>query len=88
MMRNGMRLTVSGGVVAVLFLFAGAAAAQVRATDADGGYGYKFDDDPLNAGGFASTEATIRVRPLAPRTTLIRPRTNFVPSLLKSVEHL
>jgi hypothetical protein len=52
------------------------------------GYGYEFSDDPLNAGGFGPTDATIRVRPGPVRTTLIRPRTSFVPEMLKSVENL
>jgi hypothetical protein len=52
------------------------------------GYGYEFDDDPLNAGGFGPSDATIRVRPRAARTTLIRPRTSFVPEMLKSVENI
>ena len=33
-------------------------------------------------------DATIRVRPGPVRTTLIRPRTSFVPEMLKSVENL
>ena len=52
------------------------------------GYGYEFDDDPLSAGGFGPNDATIRVRPRAARTTLIRPRTSFVPEMLKSVENI
>ncbi len=52
------------------------------------GYGYEFEDDPLNAGGFGPNDATIRVRPKAARTTLIRPRTSFVKEMLKSVENL
>ncbi|WP_437320455.1 hypothetical protein [Sorangium sp. So ce385] len=52
------------------------------------GYGYEFSDDPLNAGGFGPNDATIRVRPGPVRTTLIRPRTSFVPEMLKSVENL
>lgn len=54
----------------------------------DEGYGYEFTDDPLNAGGFGPNDATIRVRPGPVRTTLIRPRTSFVPEMLKSVENL
>jgi hypothetical protein len=64
----------------------------VFAADAAGGdkegYGYEFDDDPLSAGGFGPNDATIKVRPRAARTTLIRPRTSFVPEMLKSVESL
>ncbi len=62
--------------------------AGVKASDAEGGYGYEFSDDPLSAGGFGPTDATIRVRPGPVRTTLIRPRTSFVPEMLKSVENL
>jgi hypothetical protein len=55
---------------------------------AGGDYGYKFEDDPLAAGGFGPSDATIRVRPGPVRTTLIRPRTSFVPEMLKSVENI
>jgi hypothetical protein len=68
---------------------AGAAAGAAGGGDkGDEGYGYTFDDDPLNAGGFGPNDATIRVRPRAARTTLIRPRTSFVPEMLKSVENI
>jgi hypothetical protein len=53
-----------------------------------GDYGYKFEDDPLSGGGFGPADATIRVRPGPVRTTLIRPRTSFVPEMLKSVENI
>ena len=70
---------------------AGAAAAAGGAPPAKAsgdGYGYEFSDDPLSAGGFGPNDATIRVRPGPVRTTLIRPRTSFVPEMLKSVENL
>jgi len=63
-------------------------AAAKETKGGDEGYGYTFDDDPLNAGGFGPNDATIRVRPRAARTTLIRPRTSFVPEMLKSVENI
>ena len=67
----------------------GAAAGGAPAAKANGdGYGYEFSDDPLSAGGFGPNDATIRVRPGPVRTTLIRPRTSFVPEMLKSVENL
>jgi hypothetical protein len=65
-----------------------AAKPAVKEKAADEGYGYEFEDDPLNAGGFGPNDATIRVRPRAARTTLIRPRTSFVPEMLKSVENI
>ena len=70
---------------------AGGGGAQPKATGGGGkdeGYGYEFSDDPLAAGGFGPNDATIRVRPGPVRTTLIRPRTSFVPEMLKSVENL
>jgi hypothetical protein len=63
-------------------------AQSAKSADADGGYGYEFSDDPLNAGGFGPNDATIRVRPTAARTTLIRPRISFVQEMLKSVENI
>src|SRR6266550_6458528 len=71
----------------------GGANAGIKTTGAppsgkDSGYGYEFTDDPLNAGGFGPNDATIRVRPGPVRPTLIRPRTSFVPEMLKSVENL
>jgi len=73
------------------FLLVTAASAEdkgTKATDGKDGYGYEFSDDPLSAGGFGPNDATIRVRPGPVRTTLIRPRTSFVPEMLKSVENL
>lgn len=67
----------------------GAAGVKSTAGGKEGeGYGYEFSDDPLAAGGFGPNDATIRVRPGPVRTTLIRPRTSFVPEMLKSVENL
>lgn len=65
-----------------------AAAADKGGGDKGEGYGYEFEDDPLNAGGFGPNDATIKVRPRAARTTLIRPRTSFVTEMLKSVENI
>jgi len=89
---------VAGGVLAVAIVLLGSHAYAQEAqggggvTNTAGGgggdYGYKFEDDPLAAGGFGPSDATIRVRPGPVRTTLIRPRTSFVPEMLKSVENL
>jgi hypothetical protein len=66
----------------------GAGGSTSAATTGTGDYGYKFEDDPLSGGGFGPADATIRVRPGPVRTTLIRPRTSFVPEMLKSVENI
>ena len=86
-----VRFKIVGFIAAATATFALSVAPQASAQDAkdgDEGYGYEFDDDPLNAGGFGPNDATIRVRKKAARTTLIRPRTSFVPEMLKSVENL
>ena len=75
-------------LVASEALAQGAAGGAAAGKKKDEGYGYEFSDDPLNAGGFGPNDATIRVRPGPVRTTLIRPRTSFVPEMLKSVENL
>jgi hypothetical protein len=86
-----LSLTISGSAFAQ-GAGAGAGAAAASGTKTTGeskeGYGYEFSDDPLSAGGFGPSDATIRVRPGPVRTTLIRPRTSFVPEMLKSVENL
>lgn len=88
-MTLGRRIWLSGLLFGFAALFAAPNVfAQVKSADAEGGYGYEFSDDPLNAGGFGPNDATIRVRPTAARTTLIRPRTSFVPEMLKSVENI
>jgi hypothetical protein len=90
---------ISGAIGLAAWLLASGAFAQgvketpaAAGSDAAGGnaegYGYEFDDDPLAAGGFGPNDATIKVRPKAARTTLIRPRTHFIPEMLKSVENI
>jgi hypothetical protein len=88
-MARPSKFVVCAAVGCVAFLVSSAAFAQAAGTEENKeGYGYTFDDDPLAAGGFGPNDATIRVRPRAARTTLIRPRTSFVPEMLKSVENL
>ena len=92
-MKQSKKVFVTALFAAGALLVAADAFAQgVKTTDSakgkEEGYGYEFSDDPLNAGGFGPNDATIRVRPGPVRTTLIRPRTSFVPEMLKSVENL
>jgi hypothetical protein len=86
-MNRSTRWSAIVAAIGVL-LFASEAMAQGTKGKKEDGYGYEFSDDPLNAGGFGPNDATIRVRPGPVRTTLIRPRTSFVPEMLKSVENL
>lgn len=92
-MHGANKWLFSGLVAATLLVLSASARAQDAApaaagAGAGGDYGYKFEDDPLSAGGFGPSDATIRVRPGPVRTTLIRPRTSFVPEMLKSVENI
>lgn len=85
-------------VVASLFsLAAGPAFAEETAKDskaaakdpkADKGYGYAFEDDPLTSGVSGTMGFVLKVRPKGAREVLLRPRTTFVPEMLKSVEAL
>jgi hypothetical protein len=89
-MKRSVKLSVMGVLAgfAVVALAPSAFAQDVKESGAGGdGYGYEFSDDPLSAGGFGPNDSTIRVRANAQRTTLIRPRTSFVPEMLKSVEN-
>ncbi len=47
-----------------------------------------FKDDPLAAGGFGPHDVILHVPPTPKRVTLLRPRTQFIPELLKTVESL
>jgi hypothetical protein len=96
-MRRSKKFVLGGLAAAAMVLLVTEAYAQeggggvsntASATSGQGDYGYKFEDDPLAAGGFGPSDATIRVRPGPVRTTLIRPRTSFVPEMLKSVENI
>jgi hypothetical protein len=73
-------------------LIAAPAAAQesthVTTTSHPGGYTYAFDDDPMQAGGLSASFPRIVVRERAGGGTLIRPRTQFVAELLKTVESI
>lgn len=72
----------------ILVVSSTAFAQDVKESAATDGYGYEFEDDPLAAGGFGPNDSRIRVRRGAQRSTLIKPRTQFINELLKSVENL
>ena len=88
MKKSTRKVLFLAALFGAVFTSSTAMAQDVKSSDQDGGYGYEFSDDPLNAGGFGPNDATIRVRPGPVRTTLIRPRTSFVNEMLKSVENL
>jgi hypothetical protein len=88
-MANLKKIASSVTASCVVFAMVSTASAQdVKESVADDGYGYAFEDDPLAAGGFGPNDSRIRVRRGAQRSTLIKPRTQFITELLKSVENL
>ncbi len=89
-MTNLKKIGFVGATASLLLLALTATSfAQGAKESASGdGYGYEFDDDPLSAGGFGPNDSRIRVRRGAQRSTLIKPRTQFITELLKSVENL
>jgi hypothetical protein len=88
--RKSLGILIGAGVLLVSSQALAGAARSVEGAGGgkEDGYGYEFGDDPLSAGGFGPNDATIKVRPGPVRRTLIRPRTSFVPEMLKSVENL
>jgi hypothetical protein len=55
---------------------------------ANGDQSVIFRDDPLAAGGLGPNDVRITVPPSPKRVTLLRPRTQFIQEMLKSVENL
>jgi len=82
---RAFRLVAGLAAVAALTL---APSAWADNSDSDEGYGYIFKDDPLDGAGYDPNGDMLRVRPPPGRTMLIRPRTQFVVEMLKSVEHI
>jgi hypothetical protein len=75
-------------VLALALASSTAAAEKPKAPAHADAYTYAFTDDALlaSATGVMGVPIIVRLPPV--RVTLIRPRTNFVPELLKSVENL
>jgi hypothetical protein len=65
-----------------------ASGAVTTNTTSESDYGYRFSDDPMQAGVFTPADARLVVAGRVIRTQLIRPRTMFVVEMLRSVESL
>ena len=59
-----------------------------ESTASESDYGYRFSDDPMQAGVFTPNDARLVVAGRVIRAQLIRPRTMFVVEMLRSVESL
>ena len=73
-----------------LFTLAGSAYAEEDYKDLTDKNGQKvyFKDDVMDGKGLGEQAATILVRPGAARQLLLKPRTHFIPEMLKTVENL
>lgn len=76
------------GAAALLLTPAAYAQDGRQASDTSDDVHYEFEDDDLLAQAFGNQGDWVRVRPGPVRALLIRPRTQFVVEMLKSVEHL
>ena len=84
-MRPSLAITLALGIT----LAAGAAQAQgVRSDYSQEGGTHVFDDEDLLGAGIGPLGALLRVRPPPGRVMLLRPRTSWVPEMLKSVENM
>jgi len=64
------------------------APAFAATTRADEGYSYEFEDDDLLGQAFGADGDLITLRVGPARTMLLRPRTSFVPELIRTLEEL
>ncbi len=85
-----MRRSISCAFAIVSLFIAAEAHADPTYSEArvEGGSVVTFEKDSIAGGGPSALGDTIRRPPGAIRVGLIRPRFNFVPELLKSVENL
>ena len=85
-----MKRTVTAAVAAIVVLCSNLALADQTYTENNTGKDQSviFKDDPLAAGGWSPNDTPIRVMPSPKRVLLLRPRTQFVTEMLKSVEAL
>jgi hypothetical protein len=85
-----MKRTVTAAVAAIVVLCSNLAFADQTYTENNSGKDQSviFKDDPLAAGGFGPNDIHIRVIGAPKRVVLLRPRTQFVTEMLKSVEQL
>ncbi|MGE0322781.1 MAG: hypothetical protein AB7K71_20955 [Polyangiaceae bacterium] len=84
--RKGLVAAASLLTVVGFSLTASAEVKTIQGDDQD--VAYTFKDDLLNSDVGGPGGGTIIIRPKAARSTLIRPRVQFITELLKSAENL
>jgi hypothetical protein len=82
------KMTISVALLATLSLFSTAALAEDKKAQKTQDYGYEFSDDSLLGNDLQGQTGVIKVRPMGTRDRLIRPRTQFIAEMFKSIEHI
>ncbi|HRI65365.1 MAG TPA: hypothetical protein PK156_14050 [Polyangium sp.] len=82
------KMTIPAAFLATLSLFSTAALAEDKKQQKSQDYGYEFKDDSLLGNDLQNQGGLIKVRPPATRTQLIKPRTQFIAEMFKSIEHI
>jgi hypothetical protein len=85
------KMTIPAALIATLTigLFSTAALAEdKKQPQKSQDYGYEFKDDSLLGNDLQGQTGIIKVRPMGTRDRLIRPRTQFIAEMFKSIEHI
>lgn len=84
------KMTIPAALIAslTLGLFSSAALAEDKKQPKSEDYGYEFKDDSLLGNDLKGQTGIIKVRPTGTRQQLIRPRTQFIAEMFKSIEHI
>jgi hypothetical protein len=84
------KMTIPAALIASLTigLFSTAALAENKKQPKSEDYGYTFTDDALLGNDLQGQTGIIKVRPTGTRDRLVRPRTQFVNEMLKSIENI
>jgi hypothetical protein len=84
------KMTIPAALIATLTigLFSTSALAEDKKAQKSQDYGYTFTDDSLLGNDLQGQTGIIKVRPTGTRDRLIRPRTQFIAEMFKSIEHI
>lgn len=83
-----MKTMILAGMAAFMAFTAFAPSASADPPKKEQSYEYKFKDDQLLGAGLGAMGQQITVLKLGRRDRLLRPRTQFVQEMLKSVENM
>lgn len=84
------KTTIPAALIAsmTIGLFSTAALAEDKKPQKSEDYGYTFSDDALLGNDLQGQTGIIKVRPVGVRDRLIRPRTQFIAEMFKSIENI